>query len=215
MAENDFLRDVAWRFLLEQKIGHLPVDSIAVAKSRGYSLFTYLEFCRYTGTEIARLMARSEDGFTFWSARDSRFVIVYNSDKAWCVIRWTLMHEIGHIYLGHISPGCPAITRVRTPYRSMFERAAQGFARRVLCPSIVLHDCKAFTPGVIARLCGISDEAAGYRAEYIRKLEERNAWYAHPLEREVERQFSMFIARYIIRKAKYEGGFNLAAEICA
>ena len=73
------------------------------------------------------------------------------------------------------------------------ESEANVFARDLLAPACVLHELKAFTARDIANLCNISLESASYREQRMRDLEARNAWYLHPLEIEVRKQFDDFI----------------------
>lgn len=216
---RNYLQNAAWRFILEQNIDSLPVDPFRIALQNGWIIYTYEEFATLVNKSVETLIERYEnDGFAFWSRRDGCFIICYNSSLPFSVCRWTLLHEMAHIYLNHISADSPLLSRVRTKERSLLEVEAQGFARRVLCPSIVLHDCKAFEPDEIMRLCGISREAAGYRSEYIKKLEVRGKFRIDPLEIQVEKQFSSFVRKYNTQKLKritYDFLFEFAAEISA
>lgn len=210
--EDIFLREKAWRFLLDQKINKLPVSSLAVAKNNGYKMLTYKEFAAEIDKPIEHLIETYDnDGFVFWSKADSRFIICYNSDWPPAVCRWTVMHEIAHIALGHVTPEAPTLTRIRRIEHPRFEREADGFVRRVLCPSIVLHDCQATETTDIMGLCGISREAAEYRSDYIKKLEIRNKWRTEPLEIEVEQQFKLFILRHLRNKYMCEFEKEIAA----
>ncbi len=198
-----FLQTTAWSFLLDQKIASLPVDPFRIATQNGWKIYTYEAFAAVVGKSVAELIARYEkDGFAFCAKGDDTFVICYNSALPFSTCRWTLLHEIAHIHLGHINPQTPIISRVRTEYRPLLEQEAQGFARRVLCPSIVLHHCKAHEPDQIMRLCGVSRDAANYRSKYLKKLETRGMFGVHPLERKVEAQFAPFVRRYLLREAK-------------
>lgn len=209
-----FLQEAAWRFLLDQHITSLPVDPFRITSKNGWLVYTYEEFASLVHKSVHDLIDRYEkDGFTFWSRHDECFIICYNTALPFPVCRWTLLHEIAHIHLRHITTETPIKTRVRTEDRPLFEREAQGFARRVLCPSIVLHGCKAFEPEQIMRLCGISYDAAVYRSEYIKILEARGMFNTSPLERQVERQFAPFVSRYILhemRRTNYDFLFEFA-----
>lgn len=70
-----------------------------------------------------------------------------------------------------------------------------------------MHDCQALEVGEIMSFCGISQTAAEYRSDYIKKLEIRNKWRTDPLEVEVEKQFRMFILSYLRNKALYSCEF--------
>lgn len=202
--EDAFLREAAWSFLIEQKIKKLPVSSLAVAQQSGYKVMTYKEFAEEIDKPIQYLIETYDnDGFVFWSKSDCRFVICYNSSLPPAVCRWTVMHEIAHIVLEHVAAGTPALTRIRKIEHPRFEREADGFVRRVLCPSIVMHDCQTLEVSEIMNLCGISREAAEYRSDYIKKLEIRNRWRTAPLEVAAENQFRMFVLAYWRNKALY------------
>lgn len=102
------------------------------------------------------------------------------------------MHELAHIHLGHIRQDA-FYARTKGQSRQWLEEEADGFTRRVLCPSIVLHEIQALTPQAIARCCGISMQAASYRARLMAALELRNLFFYDPLEKQVAQQFSDYI----------------------
>lgn len=216
---RNYLQESAWRFLLDQNINALPVDPFRLASQNGWLVYTYEEFATLVHRSVQDLINRYEnDGFAFWSRRDGCFIICYNAALPFSVCRWTLLHEIAHIHLRHINSQTTILSRVRTEDRPLFEREAQGFARRVLCPSIVLHNCKAFEPEQIMRLCGVSGEAAGYRSEYIKKLEARGKFNTDPLETQVEEMFAPFVRRYMLQEMKrrnYDFLFEFAEEFSA
>lgn len=119
------------------------------------------------------------------------FIIIYNNTEPSTRCRFTIAHELGHIFLGHLLTN-------KTAYRTFElsddnESAANVFARDLLAPACVLHELHALQATDIARLCNISLEAAAYREARMKELEQRNAWYKHPLEREVYKQFEDFI----------------------
>ena len=67
------------------------------------------------------------------------------------------------------------------------------FTRRVLCPSVVLHELRGLRAPQIEQLCGISHIASVYQERRMKLLEERNMFYTSPTEREIEAQFHDFI----------------------
>ena len=56
-----------------------------------------------------------------------------------------------------------------------------------------MHEIQALTPQAIARCCGISMQAASYRARLMAALELRNLFFYDPLEKQVAQQFSDYI----------------------
>jgi Zn-dependent peptidase ImmA (M78 family) len=198
---QSYLRKIAWKFIIEQKISYLPVDPFELAFQLGFYVLTYEQYAAIVNKSVQEIIDQYDnDGFCFWSMYEACFIICYNSALPMPVCRWTLMHEIAHLYLGHLSPNFPVLSRVRTEQRSLFEVEAQGFARRVLCPSIVLHNCLAFEPEEIMQLCGIGYEAASYRSKYMKRLESRQHFRLSPMEILVEKQFERFIQYYLQAK---------------
>lgn len=201
MRRDQFLRDRAWQFILRNPICELPVDCDSLAAGLGYAVMSYDDYAAARGWETERVTRRfGGDGFCFFGPRTRRFYIVVSGDRPQFIRRWTLMHEIAHIELGHISGLYPELTRVRSVYRDMLEVEAQGFARRVLCPSVVLYDCGARDTAEIASLCGISPTAAGFRSDYMDVLRARGMFGVSPLERAVREKFAPFVRSYLLKK---------------
>ncbi len=65
----------------------------------------------------------SKKAFSFYSHRLSSYVIAYNSSLPLAEIIYLVFHEIGHIYFGHITPGCNISTTLEQQ-----ESAADHFA---------------------------------------------------------------------------------------
>lgn len=81
-----------------------------------------------------------------------------------------------------------------------------------MAPACVLHELHATNAAAIANLCDISLEAATYRAERMAELERRNAFYLHPLERQVKEQFAEFINKEKTYHSRRYGRKNRNSE---
>lgn len=206
MMRNDiFLRNTAWNFLIKQNICSLPVSASSIAIANNYEIVKYSDFALAINKPIDYIIDKYDnDGFVFWSNRQQKYIICYNEKVPAPIVRWTVMHEIAHIELGHVTKTSPEMTRIRKIEHPYFEFEADGFTRRVLCPSIVLHDCEAIITEDIMELCGISRQAAKHRSDYMKILEQRNMWRTDPLEIQVEKQFKSFIIHYLRSKYMYE-----------
>ena len=98
--------------------------------------------------------------------------------------RYTIIHEIGHIVLGHTDSDDRS---------DIDEYAAERFAIGVLAPACVLWGLGVQTAEEIADLCNISITSAKIREKRMQELYARNKFLTSPLERQVFEQFSDFI----------------------
>lgn len=120
--------------------------------------------------------------------------IVYRDEETRGRIRFTVAHELGHILLGHeITPDKSGHFRTASDRREPAETQADEFAARLLAPACVLWGLGAYEPEEIARICDISAEAAGYRAERMKVLRARGKFLTSPLERQVYEAFRPWI----------------------
>ena len=179
-------RDAAWRLLLDCGADRLPVDLNPICKRLGVRVF------RYQSVRGLPDVARTTDGMTFFHRGEP--VILYDQSKSPERIRFTVAHELGHLILGHVSPGQrTTMNREPTPEDSPVETAANQFAARLLAPACVLWGLELHTAEEIAALCHISKQAAQFRAERMAILYERDKFLSSPLEQQVYRQFQSFI----------------------
>lgn len=185
-------RDAAWKILVDCDIRSLPVNVGAICKQRRYKLYAYSRNEDLLINSGLCEQSRMTDGFTVRT--DTDYAIFYNDANPVPRQRFTVAHEIGHIVLGHIGDGeYTTINREPTPNDDSLETQANQFAVRLLAPAYVLHELRAFAPEQISELCGISMQAAKFRAGRMKMLEKRQRYLSHPLERAVARQFTQFI----------------------
>lgn len=175
-------RNASWQCIIDFKIDSLPVKVSAIAKSADISVIKNSD---------AKFLKDSQSGLTV--LQNNKFYIIYNDTESAQRCRFTIAHELGHIFLGHLMINTPIYRTFAK--RNDTESAANVFARDLLAPACVLHELQALSAAVISDLCNISLESAGYRAERMRELEQRNAWYMHPMERDVIKQFDNFIKK--------------------
>ena len=79
-------------------ISSVPIDPFEIASRRGYIVKPFSSFDR-----AARLifLKMDLDGTNYFDPDLQTFVICYDDRKGYERIRFTLMHEIGHIDMGH------------------------------------------------------------------------------------------------------------------
>lgn len=173
-------RNASWQCLIDFKVNTLPVKLSDIAKAADITILK---------NSKVNFLNSGQSGKTI--LQNNRFYIIYNDTEPLRRCRFTIAHELGHIFLGHLLVN-------NQQYRTFSinddtESQANVFARDLLAPACVLHELNVLNAEEIAELCNISMEAAGYRAQRMKTLEQRNAWYLSDLERQVYKQFEDFI----------------------
>ena len=182
-------RDAAWRILIDCEVDRLPVSTSQLCKQMGVSLKLY----------------RPEDDNDGMSLIvDGHPCILVSSEASSARQRFTAAHELGHIILGHVGK---YELRNREPATgdNPIEQAANVFASRILAPACVLWGCNAWEADDIMRLCGISRQAAQFRATRMAELRGRGKFLLSPLEREVYRRFLPYIEANRITNRRRQG----------
>ena len=195
MSYDDYktARDMAWKFLLECGINSLPVRPSVICEHYGWVLADYQE--GEAAIDLLGLSSLTERTDGFCAVTDHFTYIFYNSGLPVGRQRFTVAHEIGHLVLGHVGQGrVTTINREPNPKDSQAETQANQFAARLLAPACVLHELGAITPEAIQQVCGLSRQAAEFRARRMQELERRNRYYTSPLERQVVEQFRSYIS---------------------
>lgn len=171
-------RNASWQCLIDYNICSLPVKVSRIANQTDIVLLK---------NSAVNLLSENESGTTLM--QNDKLYIIYADEQSPQRCRFTIAHELGHIFLGHLfkENGNGFATTDDA------EHSANVFARDLLAPACVLHEIQVINAAAIANLCDISLEAASYRAERMAELERRNAFYLHPLERQVKEQFANFI----------------------
>ena len=186
-------RDKAWKILIDCKVCELPVSTAALCERYGWVLADYQE--GNATIELLGLSGLTERTDGFCTVTDHFTYIFYDSSLPVGRQRFTIAHEIGHLVLGHVGRGnVTTINREPNPKDSQEETQANQFAARLLAPACVLHELGAVTPEAIQQVCGLSRQAAEFRARRMQELERRNRYYTSPLERQVVEQFRSYIS---------------------
>ena len=101
-ARYDYCLKKACEFLDQYSIQSFPVDPFEIIKKEKYGLMKYSELADEFDCSIDKVCTclRSSDGKTI--LENDYYSIAYNDSKPITRIRFTLMHELGHIYLNHL-----------------------------------------------------------------------------------------------------------------
>lgn len=185
----------AWDILLQNIVASLPIVPTKIASHHNIHVKTYFDYEHLTKIKYFSLCEKiSEDAFTQFV--DGEYFIFYNPHQYPYRMRWSLMHELSHIFLGHIHEGQPFIAR--SPIRDPLEKEADHLTAHILCPDIVVKQCGVESPEELRKLIYLSREATENQWNRI------SASSGHPIsakERQVLIQFQPFIARYREQKS--------------
>lgn len=164
-------RDASWRFLIQYNICRLPIDLKPILANMNIIV----------KKDIEGILSKNERGRV---VKVDGILYVIVQDVPVPQKRYTIVHEVGHVVLGHTEFSC---------YSDAEEYAAERFAIGVLAPACVLWGLGVQTAEEIAELCNISLTSARIREKRMQELYFRNKFLISPLERKVYEQFLEFI----------------------
>ncbi len=178
------IRDSAWQVLIDYNITSLPVDVIGIATKAGISVIKNSAIGELKSNEVgASILA------------DGKWYIIYDDTVSKERIRFTVAHELGHIFLGHpLKEGYHA--RTIDTDRPDTEKNADMFAARLLTPACVVWGLGLRTAEEIKQEFGISYSAAKVRADRMHTLYSRNTFLTTDLERQVFDNFREYISKH-------------------
>jgi len=159
----------AHKFLNDFGICWLPVDPIdIIARQSNWRLKYVHQLAEEIGKSISYVcdhVMRSKDGLAMYDAACDQYDIILNAGDEIPQTRmlWTAIHEIGHIYLGHLkSSRVRSITadNLDIDVYDQLEFEADIFAGEVLASKWIMRHLDIVDERDIALICGISDDAA-------------------------------------------------------
>ena len=178
------IRNGAWEVLIDYKVDRLPVSVVGIANAANIDVVKNSDVDILKGGELGVSIL---DG--------SKWAIIYDDTRPKEQIRFTIAHELGHIFLGHpLKSGYHARTFDKN--RPDIERDADKFAARLLCPACVLWALNLHTADEIKAVCNVSYTAAKIRAERMEQLYARNKFLTSPLEKKIYINFKNYIDEY-------------------
>ena len=180
-------RDAAWRCLRDYDVDRLPVDVRRIAADSGFRVVTDAEL---------HVLRPGERGVAYFDG--VRWSIVTDGRQTVESMRYTVAHEMGHIFLGHgMETGEMALAApdrlMRPQLTAVHEQEADRFAIRLLCPACMLWALDLHTAQEIAATCRVPLEIAKKRASRMTTLYKRNCFLKSELEREVFGRFEGYI----------------------
>lgn len=178
------VRDAAWQVLVRHNASELPIQVVSIANNSGITVIQNKEVNELKSNEIGVSVYDGE-----------KWYIIYDSTMQKARIRFTLAHELGHIFLGHPTKDGYHARTIDTD-RQNVEREADAFASRLLMPSCVIWGLGLHSAEEIRDTCGVSFEAAKIRMERMNTLYQRNKFLTSSLERQVYKNFEHYISNH-------------------
>lgn len=158
----------ALEFFQRENIQWLPVDPMKVIRNEKIKALEYTEFSRIVQEPIPSIIREyGDDGFT--TIVNGVYTIIYNKEHASARIRWTLMHEISHIMLGHLNERMEIAAR--GSHRDKYDLQADAFTANILAPLPVLCLCEADTAEKIKYISGLSNQASEIRLRELQQAD--------------------------------------------
>ena len=173
------IRDSAWKCLLDFNITELPVSVLKIARAANVKVIR---------NTIALTLSKGELGKVLTDGKD--WIIIYDDTKPVDVCRFTIAHELGHIFLGHNMAYAKYSHLKQFDKKPKSEQQADMFAMRLLCPACILWALNIKEASDIATYCKVPDNIATIRAKRMKELYERNKFLSNPLEKEVYKNFN-------------------------
>lgn len=174
-------RNEAWKFLIENNVTSYPLDLQQITKQNGWKVLDMRSYV-IKHPELRKFVKKNE-GITIES--NGRYIILINPANSTLERnRFTIAHEIGHIYLQHVSTN-----------NKLIEKEANMFASRILMPMFLIKELNITSAEELAKISQVSIEAATWRMKRYNEIKDRQKFYTNPLEIKVREQLDEFIQR--------------------
>ena len=194
----EYVTQTAYKFLLECGYSRFPISPYDVLNE----LKDYVVCLPWSKAKTVlkaddpfHLRQLKAEGRTIRTRDTGKYYIVYDDvtvsspDR----IAWTIMHEIGHIILGHLVEFQETALKrggIAAEQYRVLEVEAHYFAAEFLMPTAILKYFKGITIDEIALLFGVSDEAAGRK---YKRVFENDYHPTGEYDKEVIRNFYKFL----------------------
>lgn len=143
---------------LKHGVDSLPIDPVKIIKERGYEL---VSFSKINYDNCLQLNGRS-DAFSFFNPQQDNYFIVYDDECDKNRLRFTLLHEIAHIDLGHNGES------------DLAKCMADYFAGYALAPYPIIEKYDCGDVDLISKFFSVSKSCASVCCSYYYKWKREN-----------------------------------------
>lgn len=178
------IRNSAWQCLIDFGIDRFPVDILKIARTAGVKIVK---------NSLVDDLDPSEYGKSYYDG--TKWIIIYDDTNDIVTSRFTIAHELGHIFLGHAMTHAKYCNIREFGKKPRSEQQADMFAIRLLCPACVLKDMNISSAKDLASICRIPLPWAEIRYSRLKELNKRNKYFTDPLEIEVYNKFTGILSQ--------------------
>lgn len=169
-ARYNYVACKSSEFITEENITHFPISPYEIIKRHKWALNTYSSLAKQMKCTIDDISAAfcTDEAYTIFNGNN--YTIAYNDTKYADRIWFTLMHEIGHIYLNHFKDFEKTIisrNELSKGEYKILENEANAFARNVLSPAPVVEQLKEKSTDKLCIYFHLSKDAASARLDFL------------------------------------------------
>jgi len=174
-ARYDYVHKKVFEFITSQNIKDFPCDVTQIIKNNNWCIVPYSEMIKDLNCTLQDAISIfGNDATVLYNG--IKYIITFNDMVQWPQrIPFTLMHEVGHIALGHLED----YEQFSSFHKYMncneykiFETEANIFARNVLAPAPIISKISKPDASWVQKVFGLSASAASTRLIF---LEEDNS----------------------------------------
>ena len=181
-VDYGFATQTAREFIQKYDIKWLPVDAFEIveayanAENIKIEIKTIADLSYESGIDRQVLIddvIYGEDGLAIYDPEtDTYTIIIDESAEPFGRVRWTVVHELGHIVLGHLTDSRTSILKweLSDEEYEQLEQEAHIFAGEVLAPKFILYRIGAHSSEEIQDICELSIAASNSRENAIFEL---------------------------------------------
>lgn len=170
----DFIREKILEIYQEQDINTFPVDCFELMEIYGFKIRTYELLSRINEEAYKMSMYYSPDAFL----DKERNIVYYNENSVIGRVRFSMMHELGHKFLGH---------KIESKEN---EDQANFFASHILAPRVAVHYAKCQSAADVAMVFDTSLQASEVIFNDYQEWYKRNAFHMDFVDWSTYRQFN-------------------------
>lgn len=144
---------IAYDFILHHDLVY-PIDMRDILSHFSpCTLLTFEEAAAQFGMPMSKFRCLTGSADAFTANQGGHYLVLYDDNKSYSRINFSLAHELGHILLGHFDGP--------TPHR--IEREADRFAITLICPLPVVYVKQLRSQMDVYNIFKVSTESSNYR----------------------------------------------------